>query len=144
MYNISIPEIRREELLERCGHIKPIIEYKGKSYFLRDYTEKEIQERPYNWYVEEDIREIADMSKYIAIQNIPDFECIHKTSGYVTIFTPTIAEVVAQIPECYVNIVDAFQIMESYVNTDDSGEHQNAFENGFNVSRVRLYVKVRN
>ena len=40
MYNVSIPEISKEELRARYKRIKPIVEIEGKKYFLRDFTEE--------------------------------------------------------------------------------------------------------
>lgn len=143
MYKISIPKISNTELLERYKHIKPIIEYKGKKYFLREFKENELRQRPFTYYIEEDIKEEVDMTKYKEAQRIQEFECIHKADcKYISIFTPKIAEIIAQIPKCYIYAVDAFEIMESYTHKGDI-QYQNVFDNGFNVSRVRLYVKIR-
>lgn len=143
MYKISIPKLSESELLERYKHIKPIVEYKGKKYFLRELTERELKECSFIWNIEADIKEEVDMTKYKQAERIQEFECIHRAnSKYITTFNPKIAEIIAQIPKCYISVVDAFEIIESYIYEGDI-EHQNAFSNGFNVSRVRLYIKIK-
>ena len=42
MYNVSIPEISRKELVARYERIKPIVEIEGKKYFLREFTEDDL------------------------------------------------------------------------------------------------------
>ena len=43
MYNVSIPEISKEELVARYERIKPVVKYDQKKYFLTDFTEEELK-----------------------------------------------------------------------------------------------------
>ena len=71
-----------------------------------------------------------------------DFVCLH-TYGYYGIFKPSVGEVLAQIRERDVPIVKAFEIIESPQTADDFYKDSFtsiAFDNGYHVSTVRLYV----
>lgn len=142
MYNVSIPEISKEELLARYERIKPIVEIGGVKYFLRDFTEKELTEISYIYDKEKDKREKVDMDLYVAQEDL-DFECIHKY-GYPGFFKPSIAEVLAQIPEDEIPFVDAFEIINEPKTSDDFHKNKIVFNSGFHISIVRLYVSRNN
>lgn len=137
MYIVSIPEISNEELLERYKRIKPIVEIEGTKYFLRDFKEDELRNISFIWNAKEEKKEPVDVQKIKPIEN-RDFKCIHKY-GYYGLFKPSIAEVLAQIPERDLQLVCAFEIIESPENTRDFAKHQIEFDNGYHVSKVRLY-----
>ena len=139
MYNVSIPKISREELLERYEHIKPIVEIDGKKYFLREFTEKELTNISYIAHVQQNKRDEVDMNKYIPLADM-DFECIH-SYGYPGFFKPSIAEVLAQLNKHDLGIISAFEIIEAPETAEDFYKNKNAFNNGFHVSTVRLYYK---
>jgi len=142
MYNVSIPEISREELLARYERIKPIVEIGEDKYFLRDFTEEELTGKSYIWYKEKDKSEKVDMELYVAREDL-DFECIHKY-GYPGLFKPSIAEVLAQIPEDEIPFVDAFEIINEPKTSDDFYKNKIVFDSGFHISTVRLYVSRTN
>ena len=142
MYNVSIPEISKEELLDRYKRIKPIVEIDGKKYFLRDFTEEELTGRSYIGNLDEDKREPVDMNLYVPCTEY-DFECIHKY-GYYGFFKPSIAEVLAQIPEMEVKFVDAFEIIEYPKTAEDLSKNKIVFDNGYHISKVQLYTSRNN
>lgn len=142
MYNVSIPEISNEELLARYSRIKPIVEVGGVKYFLREFTEKELTGRAYTWEAEEGKTEPVDMDDFIFTEE-RDFECIH-AYGYHGFFKPSIAEVLAQIPEREVPVVDAFEIIEEPKTASDFSKNKIVFDNGFHMSKVRLYTRKDN
>lgn len=137
MYNVSIPEISKEELLARYKRIKPIVEIEGKKYFLREFKESELTGISYIWNKNEDKREAVDMDLFVPCV-MKDFECIH-AYGYPGLFKPSIAEVLAQIPEFDVPFIDAFEIIKS-PTASDFAKNQIVFNNGFHISKVRLYT----
>lgn len=104
MYNVSIPEITEEELKVRYKRIKPIVEIEGKKYLLREYTQEELREKSYIWDLEHDKRGEVNIDEYVPLVDY-DFECIHKY-GYYGFFKPSIAEVLAQIPQDLAGLVD--------------------------------------
>lgn len=139
MYNVSIPKISKEELNKRYARIKPIVELDGKKYLLRDFTEDELKKYVYTSNITQDKREIVDTDKYIPLEDY-DFECLHEY-GYYGIFKPTIAEVLAQIPEDLASLVEAFEIIEKPETIEDLMRNKIVFNNGFHISKVRLYCK---
>lgn len=139
MYNVSIPKISKEELNKRYDTIKPIVDLDGKKYLLRDFTEEELKKYVYTSNVTQDKREIVNMDKYVSLVDY-DFECLH-TYGYYGIFKPTIAEVLAQIPEDLASLVCAFEIIEKPETLEDLMKNKIVFNNGFHISKVRLYCK---
>ena len=138
MYKVSIPDIGKEELLARYKRIKPIVEIEGKKYFLREFTADELSGISYIWNASENKRELVDMNEYVPRLEC-DFECIHKY-GYYALFKPSIAEVLAQIPERELKYVDAFEIIESPKTEKDFNKNKIVFDNGFHISKVRLYT----
>ena len=141
MYNVSIPAISKEELLARYKQIKPIVEMDGKKYFLREFTEEELITKSYIATLQEDKRELVDMSLYEPWVQM-DFECIH-SYGYPGCFKPNIAEVLAQIEEMDVKYVDAFEIIE-YPTLNSSAKNKIVFDQGYHISKVRLYASRNN
>ena len=142
MYKVSIPKISKEELMARYKRIKPIVEIDGKKHFLRKYTEEEITKTSYLWNADGDKREPVDMNLYCPMTEW-DFECIHKY-GYYGFFKPSIAEVLAQIPEMDVPFVNAFEIIEQPKTPEDFSKNKIVFDNGFHISKVRLYTRKDN
>ena len=139
MYKVSIPDISKFELLDRYERIKPIVEIGGKKYFLRDFRAKELINHSYLANVDEDKGELVDMSKFVALMD-RDFECIHNFS-YPALFKPTIAEVLAQIPQRDLKYAVAFEIIERPNAVEDFLKNRIVFENGFHISKVRLYAR---
>lgn len=142
MYNVSIPKISKEELLERYKRIKPIVEIEGKKYFLREFTESELTGISYIWNCNENKKEPVDMSLYVTRPE-EIFECIHKY-GMPCFFKPSIAEVLAQIPESEIRYVDAFEIIEYPMTASDFEKNKIVFDNGFHISKVQLYTSRKN
>lgn len=138
MYNVSIPEITKEELLSRYRKIKPIVEIDGKKWFLRNFTEKELT-NPYTLNAKKDKAEEVNMNEYVALTEY-DFECLHKYK-HPMFFKPNIADILAQIPESLVRMVDAFEIIKYDEIIDDFNKNKAIFDNGFHTSTVRLYSK---
>lgn len=140
MYNISIPEISREELLARYERIKPVVKYDEKRYFLTNFSEEELTGSSYLWMIKEKLSEEFDITKYSPMPEY-DFECIHKY-GAPNLFKPSIAEVLAQISDSVLDETCAFEIIEKPETQADLYRNSITFENGFHTSIVRLYRKV--
>jgi len=141
LYKVSIPKITKEELVKLYEKIKPIVEIEGKKYFLREFSYEEISGVSFLWNAHEDKREIVNMDEYIPLSQY-DFECIH-TYGHPTLFKPSIKEVLAQIPDNIKRCVDTFvfEIIEQPETAADFDKNKIVFDNGFHLSKVRLYVK---
>ena len=142
MYLVSIPEISDEELLERYAKIKPIIEYNGKKHYLREFSEHELRNNAYIYKADINVRDVVDMSLLVSRPDM-EFECLH-TFGYPGFFKPSIAEVLAQIPESELPFVDAFEIVKFPNACGDFMKNKIIFNNGYHVSIVRLYTSRNN
>lgn len=74
-----------------------------------------------------------------------DFVCLHGY-GYYGLFKPSIGEVLSQIKEYDLPFVSAFEIIESPEVAEDFHKDSFtsiAFDNGYHVSKVRLYRSKR-
>ena len=140
MFEVSIPKISDEEMLERYEHIKPVITMKGKLYHFREFTLKEIKGISYLWNRDENVREEVGDDELEVLEG-RDFVCLH-AYGYPGLFKPSVGEVFAQIKEQDVPFVKAFEIIESPETANDFYKDSFtsiAFDNGYHVSTVRLY-----
>lgn len=143
MKNLSIPPISDEELMRRYLKIKPVAEVDGVKYWLRDYTLSELRNISYIRHSRTD--KCDPVGEALSNCLFYDFECLH-TFGYPGFFKPSIAEVLAQIPEEAFEqyTIDAFEIVSSPATTGDLNKHRDALNQGFHVSVVRLYVHHKN
>lgn len=142
MYNVSIPDISDEELLRRYQKIKPIVEVECVKYFLREFSKEELKNQSYINEAEKDIVKKVNMRLFVPCTG-QDFECIHKY-GHPMFFKPSIAEVLAQIPDGQVDFVDAFEIIEFPQVDNELIRNKIVFDNGYHISMVRLYTSRKN
>lgn len=140
MKELSIPVISDEELMRRYLKIKPVTNVNGKKYWLRNYSIDEMRNASFL------PKRIADISTPVgeALSNHThyDFHCLH-TFGYPGFFKPSVAEVLAQIPQDVYEqyVIDAFEIIDIPTSVDDLNKFWNATKQGFHVSVVRLYIR---
>ena len=140
MFEVSIPKISDEEMMERYEHIKPVITMNGKLHHFREFTLEEINGISYLWNRDEDVREEVGDDELEVLEG-RDFVCLHGY-GYPGLFKPSVGEVLAQIKEQDVPFVKAFEIIESPETANDFYKDSFtsiAFDNGYHVSKVRLY-----
>jgi hypothetical protein len=79
--------------------------------------------------------------KAIGLKPLCDITTYH-VYGYHGCFKPSIAEVLAQIPEEHVSSkVVAFEMVEMPETADDLNREHDALDAGYHVARTRLYVK---
>lgn len=142
MFNLSIPEISDEELRKRYERIKPVITVNGKLHYFREFTFEELSGISYLWNSDENVREEVGENELEVLEGI-DFVCLHEY-GYPGFFKPSICEVLSQIKEYDLPFVKAFEIIDSPQTADDFYKDSFtsiAFDNGYHVSTVRLYMK---
>lgn len=120
-----------EELNER---IIPLI---GEKTCEDKFVLYDIKWTSYLWDEERFVKKV-DMSR---LQSIAKVEMLHKYS-YYGLFKPSIAEVLSQIPEEYVDKTVAFKIIDRPMSSSDFGKHQKTFNDGFHTSIVELYAMV--
>ena len=140
MKELSIPPITDEELMRRYLKIKPIAEVSGRKYWLRNYSIYEMKHKSYFWSLFDDRRE--PVGEALACHDHHDFQCLH-AFGYYGFFKPSVAEVLAQIPEEALEhfTIDAFEIIDRPTSSGDLNMYRKAMEQGFHVSVVRLYIR---
>ena len=140
MKQLSIPQITDEELMRRYLKIKPIAEVGDGKYWLKDYSIDEMRNTSYFWSLFPDKREPVGEKLYY--HDYHEFECLH-SFGFHGFFKPSVAEVLAQIPEdCLKHFtIDAFEIIGKPTGSDDLNKYREALEQGFHVSVVRLYIR---
>ena len=133
--NLSIPKINKGELLKIYDRVKPIYTYNNEKYNLRIFEASELKTKSYTWVRENDLNGLIDMNHLYAVG---DFPCLHKNDNGV--FSPTIAEVLSQIPSSLVEKVDAFEIIEYPETTRDIEMYPDIKEKGYYLSLVRTYT----
>ena len=110
MKQLSIPEISDEELMRRYLKIRPIAAVGNGKYWLRNYSIDEMRNTSYFWNLFADRTE--PVGDALSCHDHHEFECLH-SFGYHGFFKPSVAEVLAQIPEDVLKrfTVDAFEIV---------------------------------
>lgn len=135
---LTVPKLEDEELLRRYKKVKPVVEYNGKKYFIREYSLEELKARSFIWFLDEDLEDRIK-EELVPIAH-GDTHCLHDSQ--VT-FRPTVGEVLAQIPRQTISKADAFEIVQFPDNTGKkplSGFEAIAHENGYMLSVVRFYT----
>lgn len=118
-----------EKLSKLNDRIIPIIEKDGKKYTCKKkYSLTDIKQTSYIW-ADEDFTKEVDVSNLKILSHV---KMLHKYS-YPGFFKPSIAEVLSQIPEKFLNDTVAFEIIDTYQMCGD------AFDDGYHTSSVRLY-----
>lgn len=144
MSDIFIPEMSKEEMMKRYGHIKPVVTVNGKLYYLREFTLEEINDISYLWDVEKNISHEVGEDE-IEVWEGKEFKCLHGY-GYYGLFKPSVGEVLSQVNAKDIPIVKAFEIIEKPTTENmlhkDSFESR-AFKEGYHVLIVRLYKEKR-
>ena len=141
MFNVSIPKFPVEEIIRRYKDIKPVITVDGKLHYFREFTPEELSSISYLWNRAEDVREEVGKDE-LKVWKGHDFACLH-SYGYPGLFKPSLSEVLSQIKTEDLNLVKAFEIIESPKATVDFYKDAltaSIFEKGFHVSIVRLYI----
>ena len=138
MSEMHISWISREEIVERYSRIKPVAKKDGKLYWLRSFSEEELFDISYLW--DDETKNQVQDGEIVPIPD-KDFRCLHKY-GYYGLFKPSVAEVLTQIDSEILDIVVAFEIIDSPKTAEDFHRDKftsTAFNSGYHVSIVRLY-----
>jgi hypothetical protein len=127
---LRIPEITDERLNELFKRIKPVVEFNGVKHYIRKCH---LRTTAYTW----DAKKTKEAP---ALKEVRSIRTLH-TYGYYGFFKPSIAEVIAQIPEDLIDQVTEFEIVKRPLNADDLNEEKRAVNAGFHVATVALYVR---
>ena len=128
---VWIPEISDQKLEELAGRIRPVYEFKDG--VLRYIQPVDLRKTAYTW--DPKPAELAENLKVLS-----EFRTFH-SYGSPMFFKPSIAEVLAQIPEEFLNKIRAFQIVDAPVHVDDLNLEREALNAGYHVAMTRLYTQ---
>ena len=124
---LVIPKIDDKTLAGFYRLLKPIVTIDEEKYLLREIS--------YIWEESKNKRDVVDSNK---LEPVEDFLCLH-TYGYYGLFKPSIAEILAQVPEKTICEANVFEIIEEPVTREDVFRYPEVVENGFHLSKVRSY-----
>lgn len=127
-----IPAISNTKLADLCARIRPIVTFPdlGKRY-IRSVDPRNDS---YIW---------DPTATNEAVEGIAELQSIttYHTFGFYGLFKPSIAEVIAQIPEELLSQVVAFEIIKSPETADDLKRERKATAAGYHVAVTMLYKK---
>lgn len=132
--NNFIPKISSVVLHELARRIKPVISFLKDGVSTRYYIkEVSLSSVAYTWdpVKTEVAEELVVLGQIIT----------YHTYGYYGFFKPSIAEVLAQIPEKYLGVVCAFEIVAQPQTADDLNENIAILDAGYHVAITQLYGK---
>jgi len=127
-----IPDITDERLNELARRIKPIVKFKKQLYYIRKCN---LRTTAFQWAPK-------PTSRVQNIARLDDITTYHK-HAYYGLFKPSIAEVLAQIPEHLVDQVCAFRIVWQPENINDFRAQWDVVENSHHKTKTRLYKHVQ-
>lgn len=127
-----IPKLSHEELLKRAERIKPLFSFNGKLYLIEDV---DISRVSFIW--EPKKKGIAP--KMTVLGEILTYH----TYGHPMLFKPSIAEVLSQIPEQYLEEVVAFQIVGQPNDADDLNRYTTITNAGYHMAITQLYGRIK-
>ena len=131
LMNFSIPPISRERVLELVERIHPLVERDEKLWHIAPCDPWKIA---FSW---------DPTLRRPALDFVPgiSFPTLH-TYGAPVFFKPSIAEVLAQIPEELIDEVDAFSV-KGPDTAADLNKNIDALNAGFHVATTTLYKRTR-
>ena len=128
---VWIPEITDERLDELFDRIKPVVKFKLRG--LCYIQPVDLRSIAYTWSPK-------SAGKAPKLEPICDITTYHSYGSY-NLFKPSIAEVLAQIPDEHLENVVAFEIVERPVDADDLNCENEALNAGYHVATTRLYTR---
>lgn len=128
---VWIPEVSKERIVELAAKIKPVVTFQRKGkYFIKPV---DLHTVAYIW-------EPKPADKVTGLKSFCEIRTYHSCGSH-GFFMPSIAEVLTQIPDEYLDKVLAFEIIASRQGVYDLNIEREAFNAGYYVATTRLYVK---
>jgi len=127
---VWIPTMTNERLAELYERIKPVVRVNGVPHHIEPV---DLRRTAYTW-------DPKPTDCVEGLQKICDITTYHRY-GAPMFFKPSIAEVIAAIPEKHLGEVVAFEIVESPDTADDLNREHEALNAGYHVARTRLYSR---
>ncbi len=125
-----IPEISKVELYRRAKYIKPIVSFNGVQHYIKDV---DLENVSYIW----DAKKEKEVTGLILLGQ----RITYHTFGYYLLFKPSIAEVLAQIPEEYLEEVVAFEIVAKPQDADDLNRYTDITNAGYHMAITHFYKR---
>lgn len=123
-----IPTLTDARLAELVSRIKPVVEFKGVKRYIEPVNPRNVA---YTWDPKP-----ADVAP--AFKEVAEIQTFH-TYGYIGFFKPSIAEVLAQIPEQLLDRVIAFELKTTPSHVNDLNAESEASNAGYHVAYATLY-----
>ena len=140
MFNVSIPEISKAELLRRSRKIKPIIDSTpslGKAYTFANLSFEELISKDCLIAFSEEPKAEINLAD---LETFKDIICLASCNerGYFQVIT---GEILAQISDCDVPVVTAFEVIDApeFTGLFASDLGYAAHDKGLAIFTVRLY-----
>ena len=114
----------------RVNFPKVFLFWEGGKYFIKPVNVRDVA---FTWNPKRD-------KKAKGLRFLRDIRTYH-TYAYYGFFKPSIAEVIAQIPQELLDQVVAFEIIKHPETAADLHEEQKALDAGYHVATTRLYSR---
>jgi hypothetical protein len=124
-----IPEITDERIKELLKSIKPVVFKKDKPFYIKPVDSRTAA---FTW----DPKTTKAAKGLIPLATITTYH----TYGYYGFFKPSVAEVLAQIPEALVGNIVAFST-QGPGSASDLNDHKQELNEGYHVAKTTLYGK---
>lgn len=128
-----IPDVSEDRIRELAEKIKPVVRIDGKQRYIKPV---DLFRVAFTWEPKPAFFEPKNLT------TLKDITTFHGWA-YYGFFKPSIAEVLAQIPEELTDKVVAFEIVESPQSASDfykTDESRAAFNDGFHTAKTRLFT----
>jgi len=126
---VWIPKISDERLNELAKKIKPVVRIKGQPRYIQPVDLRGVA---YTW----DPKPAGHAKGLAELCVITTYH----SYGAPMFFKPSVAEVIAAIPEEHLDKVIAFEIISSPNTADDLNAEHEALNAGYHVAKTRLYM----
>ncbi len=130
---IILPELSREELIERYKKIRPLVKRYSFWYELRDFNLDELLSLSFIDNIDDNRRSVVSPRELITLGEFP---CYHKI-GDNREFNPTIADVLSQYPDELLKDSNLFCLKKYPRTSDDFGDQIEAVKAGYYRTKVR-------
>lgn len=127
---VWIPEVPKDQIVLLAERIKPVYDFGHKKRYIK----------PVDLFNVSYIWEPISAKRAVGIKPLCDIRTYHGY-GHYGMFKPSIAEVLAQIPDEHLSKVVAFEIVNCPKDADDLNKEQEALNAGYHVATTRLYIK---
>lgn len=128
-----IPDKPEEEIVALSKRIKPVVSVNGEKRYIRPVDLFSIA---YTW-------DPKPAKQARGLYPYRDITTYHRW-GYYGFFKPSIAEVLAQIPEACVDETVAFEIIKRPETSEDLQAQWDIVNEGYHMATTRLYSRTEN